>query len=75
MQTSAAIAGTLLSIDVAINGAQYTADFTNYLPNGVWVQDESPYRVAAVVDGNGQHLLNIQDNHGQTVDEFRLRAL
>jgi hypothetical protein len=75
MQTSAALDGTLLSMDLFINGTRYSVDFTNYLPNGLWVQEESPYRVVGVLDGNGQHVLHIQDNGGDPVVEFQLHQV
>ena len=75
MQTSAALDGTLLSMDLFINNDRYSTDFTNYLSDGLWVEEESPYRVVGVLDGNGQHVLHIQDNGGATVDEFQLHQV
>jgi len=73
MTTSAELEGTLLTMDLVIDGTNYSVDLTNYLPNGVWVQDENPYRVKGILDKDGQHLLmHIADKDHEKVDEFKL---
>lgn len=75
LETSPALEGTLLTMDLFINNTRYSADLTKYLPNGLWVEDESPYRVVGVVAKDGRHILHIDDNDGKQVDEFSLQEV
>jgi hypothetical protein len=72
--TSTVLSGPLLTIDFqrpteVVSFVSF--DFTSYLPNGLWVQDESPYRLTLLTDSNDNHSLLVRDNSGATVDEFR----
>ena len=70
--TSTALNGVLLTIDFVQPGADNVSfDFTNYLPTGLWVEDESPYRLSLLTDGSGNLSLLIRDNAGEKVGEFR----
>lgn len=69
--TSAQLTGRLLNIDVTRGGALYSYDLIGYLPNGLLVEDESPYRLTQVLATDHQTLvLGIYDNEGQLVGEF-----
>lgn len=68
-QTSAALNGRLMHIDVLTRQARYSYDLTQFMPNGLLVQDESPYKLKQILDGNTLKLY-IQDVHGGYVGSF-----
>ncbi len=75
-QTSPALNGTLMTVDVVHPGARYSYDLSRWLPNGVLVSDESPYRLAQVIGRDGRTLeLAISDNHGALVGTFKPAAM
>ncbi len=72
---SSQLNGVLLTVDILIDIHRYSADFTTYLPKGVWGEHESPYRIVCALAGDSQsHTLMIFDNTNAKVDEFRLTA-
>ena len=69
--TSPALTGRLLNIDVTRGDTLYSYDLTGFLPDGLLVEDESPYRLTQVLDNDHRTLvLGIYDNEGQLVGEF-----
>lgn len=73
-QVSPALNGTLMHIDVLTRQFRYAYDLTNFLPNGLLVQDESPYKLKQILDGNTLKLY-IQDVHGGYVASFNPAAV
>lgn len=70
--TSGAISGTLLNIDVVRQGTRYSYDLANFMPNGLLVEDESPYGLKQVLGADSRTLeLVITDNTGAIVGSFR----
>ncbi|MBD2562719.1 MULTISPECIES: hypothetical protein [Nostoc] len=60
--SSPAISGTLLTIDIDTLDSRYNPvtksyDFTQYLPNGLWVEHESPYTLKIVIGNDSTTLL------------------
>jgi hypothetical protein len=73
-RTSTVLSGPLLTIDFQRPNdvvSFVSFDFTTYLPNGLWVEDESPYQLTLLADGDGNHSLLVRDSVGSKVDEFR----
>ena len=71
-QTSAALNGTLLTVDVVHPNQRYSYDMSRFLPNGLLVSDESPYRLAQVIGRDGRTLeLTISDRNGGLVGSVK----
>lgn len=70
--TTDEIEGTLLTVDVVRDDVgRRSYDFTNHLPNGVLVEDESPYKFSQVLGSDGVTMeLVIEDNTGDEVGSF-----
>jgi hypothetical protein len=70
--TTAALHGTLLTVDILREEGRLSYDLTAYLPNGLWVEDESPYGLLQVLGTDGVTLeLVVRDNSNVVVDSFR----
>ena len=67
--TSAAIEGILLTIDFHRGDEHYSVDFSQYLPKGLSVKDESPYQLKSVAH-EGRIALDVTDNRNRVVDTF-----
>jgi hypothetical protein len=69
-QTSTTILGRLLTIDVILLQKRYSYDFTLYLPHGIWVDYESPYRLKIALTGGKVPILVVSDKNNSVVDQF-----
>lgn len=70
--TSGPISGRLLTIDVVRQGERTSYDMANFWPNGLLVEDESPYFLKQVLDRDGRtQVLVITDNRHQEVGTVR----
>lgn len=69
--TTAALDGVLLTIDVVSPNGRLSYDFTGLLPNGLLVEDESPYdlRLALGHDSTTMELV-MRDNTGDEVGSY-----
>lgn len=75
-QTSPALNGTLMTVDVVHPSTRYSYDISRWLPNGVLVSAESPYRLAQVIGRDGRTLeLTISDKDGTLVGSFKPAAM
>lgn len=71
-QTSPALNGTLLTVDVVHPNQRYSYDMGRFLPNGLLVSDESPYRLAQVIGRDGRTLeLTVTDKDGGLVGSVK----
>lgn len=69
--TTAALEGTLLTMDVVGGAARLSYDFSAYLPNGLWVEDESPYDLLLALGSDSKTMeLVVRDNTGDEVGSF-----
>lgn len=69
--TSPPIDGRLLTIDMTVDKDVYSYDFVNVLPNGLWVEEESPYSLNVVLGEDHETLLLVvKDRNNEVVVEL-----